>query len=187
MVRSRSRAWNDFWWVGRTKLSFVNLVTVNTTFPKNFVVETRSLPPGYLSCGLTMTRQTNSHCSSISFSDLLNTADGKKNGKCTVAPCDCGFETDQFDLDKWLNIVISSSYGLLFLVASSVLLLVVSKSLHIRVVAGYHHYLSWAVFFLSLPDFRYNQVLTVYYGVFFSYLLSSWKLSIPESCSNAQC
>ena len=76
---------------------------------------------------------------------------------------------------------------LLILVATSILLLV-SKILHNKVVAGYHHYLPWPMqfFFLLLPDFRYNQVLTVYYGVF-SYLLSSWKLIISESCSNAQC
>ena len=40
--------------------------------------------------------------------------------------------------------------------------------------------------FFFLPDVRYNEVLTVYDGVF-SYFLSSWKLSLPESCSNAQC
>lgn len=159
MVRSRSCAWNDFWWVGRAKLSFVNLVTVNTTFPKKFVVETRSLPPGYLSCGLWPGKQTRTALRSrFRIYWIKQMAKQLEN-------------VNQFDLDKWLNIVISSSpdhlaYGLLLLVASSILLLV-SKSLHIRVVAGYHHYLSWAVFFLSLPDFRYNQVLTVYYGVFF--------------------
>lgn len=157
MVRSRSCAWNDFWWVGRAKLSFVNLVTVNTTFPKKFVVETRSLPPGYLSCGLWPGKQTRTALRSrFRIYWIKQMAKQLEN-------------VNQFDLDKWLNIVISPdhlAYGLLLLVASSILLLV-SKSLHIRVVAGYHHYLSWAVFFLSLPDFRYNQVLTVYYGVFF--------------------
>ena len=56
----RSRVLNDFWWVGSTKLIFVNVVIVETTFPQSFVVDewpTTSFPPSlyvtdYSECGL---------------------------------------------------------------------------------------------------------------------------------------
>ena len=35
------RCLDDFWWVGRKKLTFVNLVLLNMTFHQNFVVDER--------------------------------------------------------------------------------------------------------------------------------------------------
>ena len=59
---------NDFWQVGSTKLTFVHLVLLKTTFPKNFVVgqpPTTSFPPAWVTFHgqlpvQTTTKQTNS-------------------------------------------------------------------------------------------------------------------------------
>lgn len=67
---------NDFWRVGSTKLTFVHLVLLQMTFPKNFIVgqrPTTSFPPAWVTCHgqlpmHTMTKQTNS--SLFSFLDL---------------------------------------------------------------------------------------------------------------------
>ena len=64
---------NDFWWVGNTKPTFVNLMPVKVTFPQNFVINERSrtsfLPVLHVTNNCAC-KQTNLYSSLFLFSNL---------------------------------------------------------------------------------------------------------------------